>query len=195
MVGDRHPFGDIPMSDHDAHDHHHVEGEQCFVCMYGMDAYVEAAEDNIKRTGIHIVGVHGHEPGDRCYAYSIGLCDKGLPELIMVGHFSPSAYMQFINLFGQAMMKGSVQLEDWYEDRKVNPDFPIIFRELAKMDIMRHCNILRNIRSEPFRMFQIILPDKERVYPWQEGCSLAGQNDLNLQYMSTLKAGAGESKH
>jgi hypothetical protein len=104
-------------------------------------------------------------------AYTIGLCAKGLPELLLVGVNSADA-TQLLNDAARKSLEGLIKGDKGeILDRWVNlPAAPrrIVAEHAADIAVGAVRYALE--QSAPFSMIQMVLPDRAGLFPWDPGC-------------------------
>jgi hypothetical protein len=105
------------------------------------------------------------------FAYSIGLTDKGLPEVLEVG-LPGEVGGQLINDVAQ-MLLNEPQLVQQLPLKKTHPRWPAPFYLLAAdTALAKEYGAQAWYRSaERATFIQIVWPDKYGKWPWEEGCS------------------------
>ncbi|HUD29493.1 DUF4262 domain-containing protein [Sphingomonas sp. ID1715] len=127
-------------------------------------------ERNIARSGQHmfLVFADGETPA---FAYSIGNALHGLPELLLVGNFSPRVAGSIINDLGRKMREARRPLEG---DIDVGGQFPVrVRRASAKAHQCFTLQAGRYLRHEEYDVLQVLLCDAAGIYPGEPGCEPA----------------------
>lgn len=115
----------------------------------------------------------------RPFCYSIGLCAKGMPELIIIG-LQPEIGCMAINALAEKMedhLKKSESLSPFRNGKKVDIDFTFPLRVdwldlpekiYALTEFM--CQLGHYITGpEGVEIVQIVMPDPQGVFPGEEG--------------------------
>lgn len=132
--------------------------------------FYAAIERNIARSGQHLLLIFadGKTPA---FAYSIGNALHGLPELMLIGNFSPRVAGSIINELGQKMREARRPLEG---DIDVGGQFPVRMRH-ASAEARQHFTLQagRYLRHEEYDVLQVLLCDPAGIYPGEPGCAPA----------------------
>lgn len=141
-----------------------------------MDDFVKAmlskVLDDVQRVGWHMTGVFPTKddpPGTPSWAYTTGLAQsKGHPDLIVfslpfdIAHGVLASAVDVIDE-GRAMWPG----EDIGE---VLVGYPVRTVEVPREGAEEHMGITSWFSDrKPFNALQIVCPDKDRRFPWDEG--------------------------
>ncbi|MDF0543821.1 DUF4262 domain-containing protein [Sphingobium sp. H39-3-25] len=133
------------------------------------DFYGDIAR-NIARSGQHLflIFADGETPA---FAYSIGNALHGLPELLLIGNFSPRVAGSILNELGQKMRETRRPLEG---DIDVDGQFPVRLRH-ASAEARRRFTFQagRYLRHDEYDVLQVLLCDPAGVYPGVPGCDPA----------------------
>ncbi len=149
-------------------EHEHSPGERCVICEEGWDAYRAKTLDLISKFGWVVQGVGGSETSPP-FLYSVGLCQLGLPEIIVVGAFPPNLVKKLINNVGNKM-KTSGAFVDWSRSIEITKMFSVVFRELSAEAATEHCRMVAEFFGTGRKVLQLILPDKDGKFPWDNDC-------------------------
>jgi hypothetical protein len=117
-------------------------------------------EDSIARYG-WAVQIVADRP---LFAYTIGLADKGLPEVIMFG-LPPKVMHQFLNIVGLKFTKEGVPPLDT-DLLDLAERFParLLPAPRAVADLYMH---QARFRNENYTAVQLVWPDKRGAWPWE----------------------------
>lgn len=127
-------------------------------------------ERNIARSGQHLLLIFadGETPA---FAYSIGNALQGLPELLLVGNFSPRVAGSILNDLGRKMRELRRPLEG---DIDVGGQFPVrVRRASAEARLSFTLQAGRYLRHEEYDVLQVLLCDAAGIYPGEPGCEPA----------------------
>ena len=127
-------------------------------------------EHNIARSGQHLflIFADGDTPA---FAYSIGNALQGLPELLLIGNFSPRVAGSILNELGRKMREARRPLEG---DIDVGGQFPVRLRHASAEARHRFTfQACRYLRHEEYDILQVLLCDPAGVYPAEPGCAPA----------------------
>ena len=132
--------------------------------------FYAAIDRNIARNGQHLflIFADGETPA---FAYSIGNALQGLPELLLVGNFSPRVAGSIINELGRKMRDARRPLEG---DIDVGGRFPARVRQASVQARQRFTlQAGRYLRHEEYDVLQVLLCDPDGAYPGEPGCAPA----------------------
>lgn len=195
-------------------DHNHGPDERCPICEgqgtreERYQAYAERAMDLITEHGWMVQGVGSGETTPT-YAYSIGMqrlsqrmpvvitsdatddvevgtLIQDVPEIIVIG-LPMQIATGLINNVGNLILDGQ-QFGDWSSSDDVIAKLPVVFRVIDVKAVDEHCGWLRTLFPDTHHMLHMIYPDKQRRFPWDEGCEVMGQYDLKLTYQTGVLA-------
>ncbi len=127
-----------------------------------MDQLHRNIDDHIAGVGQSCIGVGGGE-GTLPFTYTIGLQKAGLPELIVFGRYDLN---DVLNHYADRMKR-----EGAFPNGLPIPD------ELAKIPFVAvHCTSPATwdeytVQAGDYKVIQLVAPDKEGRYPWDEGCA------------------------
>jgi len=127
-------------------------------------------EGNIARSGHHLFLIFADRETP-AFAYSIGNALQGLPELLLIGNFSPRVAGSILNELGQKMREARRPLEG---DIDVGGQFPVRLRHASAE--ARHRFTLqagRYLRHDEYDVLQVLLCDPSGIYPGEPGCEPA----------------------
>lgn len=105
--------------------------------------------------------------GDRPSAYTIGLHDLGLPELLTTG-LNPQKSARLLNSIAKDILNGSTRLQ---------PGMHIDHRDEFVLEVVEvdhpavHLPFALGIFGEPIRALQLVWTDDRRKWPWDRGWS------------------------
>lgn len=105
--------------------------------------------------------------GERPFAYTIGLHDIGLPELLVTG-LDPQASARLLNSIAQDIVSGSTRLQPGMRTDFQN-EFVLEVVEVDHPDV--HLTFALGIFGEPIRALQLVWTDDRRHWPWDRGWS------------------------
>lgn len=118
---------------------------------------------NIDQHGQSVVAVFGGQP----FAYTIGNAEKGLPELLLVGRYSPEFACTVLNGIGAAMRARGWPLEE----HSFGGKFPVKLRP-AGPDARTEYTIQAGqfLDTEDYGVLQVLIPDPAGHYPGEPEC-------------------------
>lgn len=126
-----------------------------------------AVQANIDRSGQHIffIGPSDDEPA---FAYTIGNALSGLPELLIIGNFSPGTSGGILNDLGRRMRASGKPLAS---DVSLGGQFPVRVR-VARPAVKWRYTIQAGqyFGHERYDVLQLLLCDRDGRYPGDPGC-------------------------
>ncbi|MDE8650571.1 DUF4262 domain-containing protein [Novosphingobium album (ex Liu et al. 2023)] len=131
-----------------------------------LDIYA-AIERNIARSGQHLflIFADGETPA---FAYTIGNALHGLPELLLIGNYSPRVVGSILNDLGHRMREVRRPLEGEVD---VGGQFPVRLRQASAEARGRYTlQAGRFLRHEEYDVLQVLLCDPMGRYPGEPGC-------------------------
>jgi hypothetical protein len=150
-----------------------------------MHEYLEGVKRKIKEFGwiVQYVGGSDTDPG---FAYTVGLCEKLRPEIILMGGFPPDISHSVVN---RAAMSDEEQ-SDWATGRKVLQNHPVVFREVTPESARSRAKVAFRIYgpNTSIRLLQMFLPDKNGHFPWDVDCERQFRRQAVLSYVSESRA-------
>jgi hypothetical protein len=140
-----------------------------------MDDQVAAdIRAEVERHGFHVVLVPPGDEGEPAFGFTVGLATTyGHPELCTIGLDDGEANGVMHELLDAAA--GIVAEGGRYEDRQVDDqllvDYPVTFRAVARRHFPTWLAFLTGFHGgdEVFSCLQIVWPDPDRRFPWDEG--------------------------
>jgi hypothetical protein len=131
--------------------------------MAGINVVLDKIQRDLAKYGWSAISVFPTEenPGDR-FTYTVGLD----PELIVVGIHADAAH----SVLSRAadLIKDGEKFEPGTEREDVLHEYPVALRPVAdhfRRDYMRAAEVLR---GEDFQAVQLVWPDKEGRFPWDD---------------------------
>jgi hypothetical protein len=127
--------------------------------------------ENVRQFGWSIMNVFDEKGNEPDFSYTIGIHHTtGQPELIITGIPGEPA-KGILNEIGQYMKNHKIEPFKKYTDFLAN-DIPAIF---LPVDVTVHRKLVGfNIwfyEGKDFPLFQVVWPDKEGHFPWEQECA------------------------
>lgn len=149
-----------------------------FVIPSAEDASDEKLIADVGTHGLHVVGVFDdREPGDNApldFSYSVGLyASYDQPEVLLMGlGFERSRTI--INSVGEFVKSGeSIECDRAYDD--FLDGLNIFFRPINKENYREYLGyalwFYQSLKQRPFPAVQLVWPNREGLFPWDQGCS------------------------
>jgi hypothetical protein len=130
------------------------------------EAMRQHEEELIAKVGWLVRGVGG-SASSPSFAYTIGLYDKSLPELIVIG-FCDERAMMLLNEVAQRLiveptLQGKIETEHW--------SMPFYLLDANKALCESGYTLGASERSDGEATYvQVVLPDRAGKFPWEDGC-------------------------
>lgn len=126
-------------------------------------------DDSIEKHGRHLMGVGG-SPTEMPFVYSIGNHERGLPEVLIVGHLHPRDMVDLGNAFSEKMQ----ELGRGFTDGElIDLGGAVPCRAVHCRPSVRDEYTIQAgqyFGHEDYQVVQILLPDKRGRFPGDEGC-------------------------
>lgn len=137
---------------------------QCDNPQATIDDYLDVLRKTIReyRWAVQFV-----EDGQRPFAYTIGLHDRGLPELLLTGQ-PPQTSARLLNSVARDMVDGGTILHPGMHI-DFQGEFLLEAIEVDHPDV--HLKFALGILDEPFAALQLVWTDDGRHWPWDRGWS------------------------
>lgn len=120
--------------------------------------YLDLVRAQIKEHGWIILGVFPVDKDDLGFAYTVGLTEAGLPELVLSGAWNEQA-QQLLNIAGEQHCRTEIKAGDTVEDI-ANVPFRAIDAPLAEVNTAR-----RLYGESRVRAVQLVWPDENGLWP------------------------------
>ena len=150
------------------------------------DKHEQKALDDVGRYGLHIV--HVLEEGDLPpFAYTVGLCHTfAHPEVLVYGLPKTTAH-NLLNHLADQLRKGRKYAAGEICDDLVE-GYRVTFRIVPHAKYREHLGWAAGFNERPdFPALQLIYPDRQGQWPWDEGASAA------FRHQQLVLADAGTS--
>ena len=147
-----------------------------------MHEYIEEVKAKIVKFG-WIVQAVGESDTEAGFAYSVGLCERLRPEIIVMGGFPADIAHSVLN---RAVQSDEDQ-SDWATGYKVLQNHPVVFREVTPESARSRAKVVFCIYG-PTRVLQMFLPDKNGHFPWDAECENRFRKQAVLEYVSESRA-------
>jgi hypothetical protein len=141
----------------------------------GIEAVRRQLDGLVRSVGWAVVMVGPCGPTDAdgeapAFAYTVGLADRGHPELMVMG-FAPDVAQPVLNAAAQRVKEG-VRFQNMSSDDKVVQGYPVMFRAVKPPHARRWARAAsERRRPKHFELLQMFLPDPSGLFPWQAGCA------------------------
>jgi len=132
------------------------------------EAVLHDIEWKIIEHGWAVVAV-GEGDDSAAFAYTVGLHDKGLPELF-ISALPPSVAQPVLNDAARRHLETPLVPGEPVFDLIVGYEMVAI-----EMDDNGPLYVARALESIDVRALQLVYPDAQRRFPWEEGCALTQQ--------------------
>ena len=126
------------------------------------DDYLDVLRETIKD---HRWAVQFVESDDRPFAYTVGLHDKGLPELVVTGMRAQTA-AKLLNVIGEQMVDEGMVLQPG-EHIDCGARFLLEVVEVEHPDV--HLRFAVGLYGSKIRALQLVWADNVGRWPWDQG--------------------------
>lgn len=129
---------------------------------------------DIERTGRSVQKVFAlpgsPDPVNEAFQYTVGNGDRNLPELLMIGLFDDD---YILNYLSGLMLERGRPFEDG-ELVEIGAKCPVYLCEASdgvKDGYTLGASSYHRGGAKGYRVMQVVLPDREGLFPWQRGCA------------------------
>lgn len=139
--------------------------------MMSSAEFYREVKENIAQHGVHLQGVFAGRdelPGFLPFIYTIGMAERGLPELLVVGKFPTKQVGALLNMLCEEMRE---KKEAPTPLKPMGGRFPlkcVWASGRAKTDYTIQAG--RHLGHEEYAVMQVILCDFQGRYPGEPGC-------------------------
>lgn len=115
------------------------------------------------------MGVFSTKEGERSFAYTIGNCEKGLPELLVIGDHDA----WYLNQFSQMMIDRGQAFEHGERVSLGEGGLPCMMLE-ANESVKSEYTIQATQYygdAAAYDVMQVVIPDKQGRFPGEDGCA------------------------
>src|SRR5436190_8693687 len=138
---------------------------------FSIPEFLDHSRDVIDRHG-HIVQVVMGTPDAPGWAYTVGLHRHRLPELIIIGGLAVDDQHGILNELAQRMRAGE-RFEAGDRESTLLVGFDATFVEVA--DTSTEDFAVANRLQSGFRALQVVWPDHDNRFPWEDGHALPAE--------------------
>lgn len=132
-----------------------------------LRSYGVKVREIIDRVGWMVQGVFGE--GEPPFAYTVGLTEKQMPELYIFG-LPPEVAARTLNDAAQQMLdRGEPFVDDEVVEKVLT--IPLVARAASSLEDV---GVARRFYGHDIDLVQLVWPDPEGRYPWDDGCSTVG---------------------
>lgn len=132
-----------------------------------VDIIQKMIKANIKKAGWHAMAVFG-TPTESEFLYTIGLTERGWPELLVAGMPHRTAYSFVYDLVKRMPIADGTVITDLAVD-----DYPMTMRMIpeAGLDRLHREYVIQadEYYGKPVQVMQLVWSDRKRLFPWQPG--------------------------
>ncbi|GGN97119.1 hypothetical protein GCM10010112_88990 [Actinoplanes lobatus] len=167
----------------------------CHICERNRDddgcrGWRDATAKLVKKHDWSVVGNGGHD-GVPSWVYTVGLWHRlGSPEIAMFG-LDQSSMQRWLNRLGDQILNG----RPLGPDRRVHDvldGFPLEVRPVHPAWYQRLFGSALNFyRRPPLPIVQLVWPDRNGVFPWEEGCGDNCRADQPVLWLPPEENGHG----
>jgi hypothetical protein len=115
--------------------------------------------------------------GNNSFSYTVGNCQRGLPELLIVGPFEPTGIRSVLNVMTDKMIERGSAFE---ENTLIDIGAPLHCTAFHASDLAKLERTIQvgQLLKRPYDLMQVVSPDPAGLFPWQPGCNPAFQVPL-----------------
>jgi hypothetical protein len=147
-----------------------------------IDAFEAKIEGVIATYGWNVIGVFGDdETGEPTFSYTVGLADKGLPELFMSG-LPPEMAHGLLNDVATRLVNGE-KLQTHTPVDKVLQGYDVVLVEAKPAKAAKFTTIAL-ARNPGCKVWQVGWPDKDGNFPWEAGYEMRYQQTILIDALS-----------
>lgn len=128
-----------------------------------QETYLDHVRDVIASSRWAVQAVEADVP----FAYTVGLAQRGLPELVIAG-LPPKLCMRFLNRLAEQMVDEGLRLEEGAKLDKVAQDLPVKVHEVDH-DVAREVLRVAWALYGPVKAWQLFWPDSKGLFEGEEG--------------------------
>lgn len=141
----------------------------------------DSVTDLVKRYGATVVGVK-NDAGEYIFFYTVGLAVYGHKDLIIYGASTPGLVRDIM----VTVMTGS-KYEANVEYNGLMHVYPIVFKDLlpdvGNEDCWQARKYYLNNDVEEVGYMQLVFPDKQGLWPWDDGCNEVVRNSQQCSFL------------
>jgi Domain of unknown function (DUF4262) len=139
--------------------------EDCECCKKGMDTFLAETEVLIKRYGHTVISTEMENDKGAFIpmAYTAGLSDNGLPEIICFGLPRRAGHI-LLNDAAELLRKNKLPLDTAIPELAVG--FPLVFKRVPAEQGVSYINLANYRAGRPVDLIQLIWPDEQSRFPW-----------------------------
>lgn len=137
-----------------------------------FDDYIRRGREIVRRHGWMVQAVLPDE-AQPSYSYTVGLsqCPLHHPEIFMVG-LHPNQARSLLNVAGEHIRGGRRYDRVTFADEIIE-GYPVALMPIRSRSTVRHSSAGRAVLGRAFDGVQMIMPDAEGRFPWENDCDLA----------------------
>jgi hypothetical protein len=139
--------------------------------------FIESLQTNIEKHGHTFLYVGAGEHGEPPFFYTLGLANRGWPELLLIGPMPPTTAQSLLNsvidLWKEREAAYTGILEDFILIRdggKARARLNLVDRRVAHTYTVQVANVLKI--GDKYEVVQLLWPDQSGVLPDEEGFAL-----------------------
>jgi hypothetical protein len=145
-----------------------------------VSALFEKIARDIKKCGVSLISVPDAGPP---FTYTIGLSESSLGREIIVFALDPMTAGVILNHVAESVREGAVIEPGVPDDRWAN--MPCVFRHVTGDNAEKYCGAARGYYDKPVRLLQLVIPDREGRFPWDDDYDLAYMGPLQRELYAT----------
>ena len=129
--------------------------------MTDHDKLFSNIDDHIKQYGCSIIAT---ETDGTSMSYTVGLSDSGLPEILVFG-LPPAAAHVILNDAAKLLKEDKLPLDTPIPELA---SLPFVCKQVPAERGVGYVNVAITRAGKPVNLIQLVWPDKDGHFPWQE---------------------------
>jgi hypothetical protein len=136
------------------------ECEGCDMCRMTMVEFLAKQTEIIRKHGHSVIGTPD-------FSYTVGLSDKGLPEIICFG-LDPMTSTIILNEAVKHLRAGAIKLDKPCPFCDFSNDFAAVFKKIPAELGVDYITIANQRAGHPVNLIQLVWPDRNGRFPWEK---------------------------
>ena len=144
--------------------------KKCFICKHGEETANVMLSEHLRKYGCSVIHVFDADPR---FSYTLGVeAMSGCAEVI-APFLSDNIALPLLNAYNEMVKDGKVFKEgvvydDFLEFISVN----VVFKKVLKNKYAEYLGrAIEFYGTSNFEVWQMVLPDKNGLFPWDNGCA------------------------
>jgi hypothetical protein len=153
--------------------------------MPSLNEVLQAADENIALYGNTVQLIFDPSGEEPPFAFTVGNCLKGFPELVMFG-LPPNVLATFLMQASHMMREGELVIEDRGVTDDLAEGYKTGIRRAIPETAYENTRLLREYceakKLDYPEVFQLVIPDTQNRFPWEAGCEQRIRNAQRAWY-------------